>query len=63
VGKREKDEIWMAYTDLSGATWKYNSRALDHIADVLQGSKIQAQRHGASSPGAFDLSSLSWTVI
>lgn len=58
---REKAKIWTAEVDPSGAIWKYSSRALGPKSDVSCKSKIQAQWHGASSPGAFDLSSLRWT--
>lgn len=60
-GNGEKAKIWTAEVDPSGAIWKYSSRALGPNSDVSYKSKIQAQWHGASSPGAFDLSSLRWT--
>lgn len=57
----EKAKIWTAEVDPSGAIWKYSSRASGPNSDVSYKSKIQAQWHGASSPGIFDLSSLRWT--
>lgn len=40
---------------------KIQQQSIGPHSDVSYESKIQAQWHGAPSPGAFDLSSLSWT--